>query len=512
MVSPFLRKTFFSFLLLSSLVFSFTTSLAQEDKSDSECNGPFKGRERPLQKKEIEPVLKQHFLWLNTLSKKNKTEGKRASFKCANLQGAGLSFANLTEANLRGANLEEANLSKAKLGYADLTGANLRGANLRGASLKGANLSKVKLDYADLTGADLALADLMEANLIDANLSHTRLQEADLTGANALRVNLMEADLEDANLPHARLHAADLTGAFLVGANLEGTNLIEANLTNVNLKSAILPKREYDGGLSFNKLHGANFKGANISGVDLEELEFALKPGGIPLIPSFAQTKNLEKLAYVNPPHSLVEIRNGLKEAGMREQERILTYVIKHGEMEHGWAKGEIGISEYLFSYILFELTCDWGMSPGRPLRIMGFLFLAFSLIYMLALNYRFALLTGGSGAIVAIWFTGKNEERERVTKEFFFPQLQKKSANKWWGSPIKWACVPLIGLYFSLLATFHIGWRDLNLGSWITRIQAREYVLRATGWVRVISGVQSLISVYLLALWALTYFGRPFE
>ena len=68
------------------------------------------------------------------------------------------------------------------------------------------------------------------------------------------------------------------------------------------------------------------------------------------------------------------------------------------------------------------------------------------------------------------------------------------------------------IGLYFSVLSTFHIGWRDLNGGSWIARIQSREYTLSATGRARVVSGVQSLISVYLLAMWALTYFGRPFE
>jgi hypothetical protein len=37
-------------------------------------------------------------------------------------------------------------------------------------------------------------------------------------------------------------------------------------------------------------------------------------------------------------------------------------------------------------------------------------------------------------------------------------------------------------------------------------------YALRATGWVRVVSGLQSLLSVYLLAMWALTYFGRPFQ
>jgi len=66
--------------------------------------------------------------------------------------------------------------------------------------------------------------------------------------------------------------------------------------------------------------------------------------------------------------------------------------------------------------------------------------------------------------------------------------------------------------LLFSLVSAFQIGWREFNVGNWITRLQPREYTLRATGWVRVVSGVQSLLSVYLLALWVLTYFGRPFE
>jgi len=66
--------------------------------------------------------------------------------------------------------------------------------------------------------------------------------------------------------------------------------------------------------------------------------------------------------------------------------------------------------------------------------------------------------------------------------------------------------------LYFSLLSAVHIGWRDLNVGNWIARLQSREYMLRAKGWVRTVSGIQSLTSIYLLALWVLTYFGRPFE
>ena len=71
---------------------------------------------------------------------------------------------------------------------------------------------------------------------------------------------------------------------------------------------------------------------------------------------------------------------------------------------------------------------------------------------------------------------------------------------------------VPWLGFYFSLLSAFSLGWRELNVGNWITRIQKREYTLRATGWVRTVAGLQSLLSVYLLALWVLTYFGRPFD
>jgi hypothetical protein len=66
--------------------------------------------------------------------------------------------------------------------------------------------------------------------------------------------------------------------------------------------------------------------------------------------------------------------------------------------------------------------------------------------------------------------------------------------------------------LYFSILSAFFIGWRELNIGNWISRSAPQEYTLRGTGWVRPISGLQSLLSVYLLALSVLTYFGRPFE
>jgi hypothetical protein len=66
--------------------------------------------------------------------------------------------------------------------------------------------------------------------------------------------------------------------------------------------------------------------------------------------------------------------------------------------------------------------------------------------------------------------------------------------------------------LLFSLISAFQIGWRELNVGNWIARLARFEYVLKPVGWTRTIAGIQSLVSLYLVAIWALTYFGRPFQ
>ncbi len=68
------------------------------------------------------------------------------------------------------------------------------------------------------------------------------------------------------------------------------------------------------------------------------------------------------------------------------------------------------------------------------------------------------------------------------------------------------------MGQYYSVLSAFHTGWREPNVGRWFSRIQPREYTFEATGGVHTVSGMQSSVSVYLPAIWALTHFGRPSE
>ena len=77
-------------------------------------------------KKELDKIIDDHKLWLQSGSEK----GKRANLRSADLRYADLSSADLRSANLRSADLSSADLSSADLRYADLSSADLRSADL----------------------------------------------------------------------------------------------------------------------------------------------------------------------------------------------------------------------------------------------------------------------------------------------------------------------------------------------------------------------------------------------
>ena len=102
------------------------------------------------------------------------------------------------------------------------------------------------------------------------------------------------------------------------------------------------------------------------------------------------------------------------------------------------------------------------------------------------------------------IWETDRIEVADDKPKFVRNPKIERLSASTL--SAFGYAA------YFSMLSAFAFGFRDFNVGTWIAHVQAREYTLKPVGWVRAVSGLQSLLSFYLLAVWALTNFGRPFQ
>jgi hypothetical protein len=250
----------------------------------------------------------------------------------------------------------------------------------------------------------------------------------------------------------------NLSAAALDGASLSRVNLSGADLTEIDLSKTVLINANFS-----HSIFKPTYIGKNI----------------------ILGAKGLSSITF-DKFDKIVELRNEARKAGFRSQEKQLTAALRKYRFK------VVTLRERFFEYVFFDYPTDYGAKPWRSLEIFGAFFLVVSIPYMISLRkYR-------QDGIWKVWV----QDRARVDLGRDKPERLTTRGYK----------IFLYGLYFSLLSAFHIGWRDLNVGSWIARIQPREYSLKATGWVRVVSGAQSLISIYLLALWALTQFGRPFE
>lgn len=362
--------------------------------------------------------------------------------------------------------------------------ANLCGANLSGMDLSGVNLAGADLSEADLSGANLSWADLSEAYLFKSNLSHANLEGIYIEGSNLLESNLQGAYLSWAHLGGANLSRANLTNANLAKANLSGVNLSWTNVSNSDLTNA---------NLSSAKLINTNLDHAKISHIDVRHVIY--EPNSVPDIGNLSEIQGLITVTFgKGEQSSLVMLRNSLQEAGLRHLERQATYVIQ---------KSITDSSDQFVKYlrrVFFEYTAGYGLFPGRCLEILLFLIPAFAVFYYIAITINSVQnKVSGQNGVYRIW------DENRICA--YFGSSEPELVVKGNGGRTLW-----YAFYFSVLSAFYIGWRDLNVGNWITRIQPHEYTLQSTGWVRTLSGIQSLISVYLLAFWVLTEFGRPFS
>jgi uncharacterized protein YjbI with pentapeptide repeats len=454
-------------------------------------------------------------------------EGKRADQKGtdltkANLSGVNLPGVNLLRPNLSGADLRESDLSGAYLFDANLSGTDLSKANLKDAVLFRANLREADLREANLEGAGLSMADLAKANLSGANLQKASLR-ANLYRANLRRANLMKANLRRSNLGGANFSGADLSGADLRdavlvqanfrNANLSGANLGETELGGADLSGADLAGADLSGAdLRYARLFKANLRDAKLSGVnlrgaDLSGVVFEPLPSALPPIGALANARGLAELWYVNFPQSLVNVRKSFKEAGYRQQEREITCSLKRSDTFREWRQGGVDRVKAALKFVFFDLTCNYGLSLWRPLALWALGVLIFFPFYCLAFLSRRA-----DTGIWLLWPPDrvlKGEGQEQPEKLTTTPRFPPPATGRWarfWWHLRRVGRILYLGFYFSLVSALSLSWREPNAGSIISRLQKKEYVLRPTGWVRTLAGIQSLISAFLLVLWAFLY------
>ncbi len=477
-----------------------------EAKEAPVCQGPYNGKK--VTPSQLTRIVSAHTKWRVS---PQKSAGKMANLCGADLRDLDLEGINLEGANLRGANLQGIRFGNAVLGDSDLRDAHLEGAILTGANFRHSDLRNSHLiRKAHLTGAILDGADLQTANL----------EEVDLTGLSIKGTALNSATLRKANLMGSELLESGLSGAHLEEADLSKTDLRKVNLEDAHLEYADLSGAD---------LRDAHMKRADLSGTDVTGVIFELRPETIPDVRSMARARNLWRMTYVETPLSLVELREEFRKSGMRDQERQITFSIKHTERKRLWERDLSGKVESVFLFIFFEYTSQYGMTPGQPLRLLAIMLIVLIPFYIWSMIYRksWALILAtcpytrqseGYYKSKDVFVKARadfNELEVVVTRDFFFPSTRDWLLRKQY-ERLRWAfyaaALILGAAYFSLLSAFRLGWRDLNVGTWISRIQPRDFQLRGIGLVKLVSGTQSLLSVYLLALWVLTYFTRIFQ
>lgn len=222
----------------------------------------------------------------------------------------------------------------------------------------------------------------------------------------------------------------------------------------------------------------------------------------------------MANLHYYFSSHSLVKLRQMFKEAGYRQQEWEISCSLKRNYTWKDLHEGGIAARiKGAFNYVFIDLTCNYGISPWRPLALLAIFVPIFAFFYCFALKSR----RPDTGIWVS-WLPNRvlmDEGQERPEKLTTVPPFKRpvtgRRAKVWWH--FRRICrIPLIGLHFSLVSAFSLGLKELHVGNWISRLQKKEYILRPTGWVRTVAGIQSLISFFLLALWAFLYVGSIFE
>jgi hypothetical protein len=328
-----------------------------------------------------------------------------------------------------------------------------------------ADLNDANLSGANLSGANLNGAKLNDANLIGANLSGAKLRGANLSGAYLNGAKLGRANLLRANLIGANLFAADLGGAFLFGADLSGADLRAADLNDARLRRA------------------------NLSGAIYE-------PKEQPNEDSIAHARNLDLVTHEGNSKPLSDLRRSLREAGYRHAERQVTAALRRHDAT-------------FLETVFFDSTCEFGANAVRPLWIVILVWLVCTPIYWWRLH-------GGNRSGLYLLASGKKvntgNEHLRVRRlRYHLPRRCRGYKYILRLAVREWHALSTATL-FSLMSTFNIGFRELNFGRWIRMLQPREFDIKARGMLRVVSGLQSLLSVAMLALSLLSYFGRPFE
>jgi uncharacterized protein YjbI with pentapeptide repeats len=356
-------------------------------------------------------------------------------------------------------------------------------------------LCDIVLTDIDLSRIDFSGFSFYNVTFYETDLSGAIFGSADPSSkVSFYHVNMKSAIISKSTFKDSLFFESDLSEAYIQDSNFDNTDF-----SNSDFSKAYFENTSFSDSI---------FRGAKISDATIRDSSFygsRFELIGTPNEENFGVIYGLGTVTFDGGQQgALVPIRELLKQKGFRHEEREATYAIESNTTRHLLYDGLLigGEIEGAFRLVAFEWTTGYGLYPSQALWLIVLLFILMIPIYAIPISLR-----GAAGKRAGMYLVLPKDRvvvhggKASIDNPVAVRRLFKPGRKAW-----KWAT------HFSLLSAFHIGFRELNVGVWISRIQPRKFSLEPVGWVRALSGVQSLLSLYLLAIWVLTYFGRPFQ
>ena len=234
--------------------------------------------------------------------------------------------------------------------------------------------------------------------------------------------------------------------------------------------------RPFSGSFHRSKLIATSFMNAELSNVIMDPDTLSANS-----MSGLAFARGLRNLKF-HRPDKLSMVKSYFRQNHYRQSEREITCALKRHDQN--WIEK-----------IAFDYTSEYGSNFIRPIQILLGIWLGCSFIYFLL--FRIKDKSGLMITTTSFNKVGYIHVPRDISQEFISNKLL---------SIIGHACL------FSLLSTFNIGFRGFNFARIIRLLNTKEKDFRPTGVLRTISAVQAILSVFLIGLWILSYFGRPFD
>lgn len=345
-----------------------------------------------------------------------------------------------------------------------------------------------------LFGIDFRFSHLDSAIFTRNSITFSKFENTQFYYTNMKKNLIFGCDFNNSNFKNARLDSCLLSVSFFRNCDF----------TNSNLSFSGLFISDFEGSIMKN----TNLTDASLRGANLKDVLF--EPTSLPPIINIAYAKNLDKLKYDLNPTKLIELRKGFKQKGFLTQSNEVNCALRRHNQK--W-----------YQKIAFDWTICYGTNMIKPWMMLFLLVICSTATYFIftVMSNRFKSciivserrmnLSGTTSIRPESYDERKVYRIHRKTPEIYirsdtlFSKLLPNKYKLYYARLFGWA------LLASLASTLNIGLKRLTENKGVFLLFGSDVKVEFHGIVRIISGIQTFISAYLVFLWLACLFTNPF-